>query len=140
TIVNNVTTYDTVAYPSNLDGALRPGMTANVQITVATYPDAIVLPLAALQWRPSPAVMKRYRILAPEDAGEGIPVSSSAWGAAGGSNFAVSVGASGRCYILEGAVLRGVGVSVLAIDGTRVGVRVDTGNLTPGARVVVDSP
>ena len=37
TIINNVTTYDTVAYPSNDDGALRPGMTANVQIVVASY-------------------------------------------------------------------------------------------------------
>ena len=140
TIVNNVTTYDTVAYPSNFDGTLRPGMTANVQITVATYPDAIVVPLAALQWRPSPAITKRYRIVAPENAGEGIPVSSSAWGTAGGSIFAVSVSAAGRCYVLDGDVLRGVSLSVLAIDGTRVGVRVDAGNLAPGNRVVVDSP
>ena len=59
TIINNVTTYDTVAYPSNDDGALRPGMTANVQIVAATYDRATILPLAALQWRPSEAITRK---------------------------------------------------------------------------------
>jgi HlyD family secretion protein len=139
TIINNVTTYDTVAYPANRDGALRPGMTANVQITVSTYRNATVLPLAALQWRPSAATAKHYHIVAPPNTGEGRPIASSAWGATGGSNFAVSVGTPGQCYVLDGRTLRGVSLSVLAIDGTRVGVSVASGRLSPGDRVVVDS-
>ena len=139
TIINNVTTYDTVAYPSNGDGALRPGMTANVQITVAAYPATTIVPLAALQWRPSKAIMGKYRVLDPPAANEGIPVARSAWGATNSSNeFAVSVGGEGRCYVLEGHTLRGVGVAVLAIDATRVGVRVESGVLNPGDRVVTD--
>lgn len=137
TIVNNVTTYDTVAYPSNLDGALRSGMTANVQITVATYRDALVVPLAALQWRPSAAVAKRYRIVgAPAGAQPHLP-DRSTWGTTGGSaEFAVSVGGSGHVYVLNGNELDQVRVRVLAIDGTRVGIEIVNGRLSVGTKVV----
>ncbi|HVN68252.1 MAG TPA: efflux RND transporter periplasmic adaptor subunit [Candidatus Binatia bacterium] len=139
TVVNNVTTYDTVAYPPNRDGALRPGMTANVQITVATYRDATVVPLAALQWRPSAAVAKRYRVVAPPSAGESSKSSQSIWGATGGTTeFAISAGSEGHCYVLDGRTLRGVRINVLAVDGTRVGVTVEAGTLEPGDRVVTD--
>lgn len=139
TIVNNVTTYDTVAYPSNHDGALRPGMTANVQITVAQYDNALIVPLAALQWRPSADTEKHYRIVAPPSTGAPVRAARSAWGATFGSSaFAVSVGGQARGYVLDGRTLRGVALRVLAIDGTRVGVAVAAGTLEPGDRVVVD--
>ncbi len=138
TIVNNVTTYDTIAYPSNRDGALRPGMTANVRITVVTFADATLLPLAALQWRPGAGLAKKYRVTAPA-LGEGTQPARSVWGATNdAAAFAISVGAKARCYVLEGHTLRGVGVSVLAIDGTQAGVKVDAGSLAAGDRVVVD--
>ncbi len=139
TVVNNVTTYDSVAYPSNRDGALRPGMTANVQITVANYLDAFVAPLTALQWRPSDDVLKHYTIVAPAYSGEGIKTSRSTWGATNSSiEFAVSVGGEGRVYVLDGRELRGVRVTILAIDGTRVGVAPVAGRLAPNDPVVVD--
>ncbi|HVA33450.1 MAG TPA: efflux RND transporter periplasmic adaptor subunit [Candidatus Baltobacteraceae bacterium] len=139
TVVNNVTTYDTVAYPSNRDGALRPGMTANVQITIATYPNALNVPLASLQWRATASVLKAYHVTPPPQAGEGIPVKSSMWGKTGSDNaFAVSVGNRASCYVLDGHTLRGVRVNVLAIDGTRVGVSVAGGTLAPNDAVVID--
>jgi HlyD family secretion protein len=139
TVINNVTTYDSVAYPSNRDGALRPGMTANVQILVRTYPNALIVPLAALQWHPSAAIKKRYRVIAPPAAGEGIAVGRSVWGVTGGSGqFAVSVGGPARCYVLDGQTLRGVRLNVLAIDGTRVGITVAAGNLSARDPVVID--
>ena len=139
TIVNNVTTYDTVAYPSNRDGALRPGMTANVQIEVATYRNALIVPLAALQYRPSAAVQKRYRVVAPPASSEGVRTERSAWGATKSSDtFAVEVGGRSRCYVLDGRTLRGVSLTVLAIDGTQVGVSAVAGSLGTGDRVVVD--
>jgi HlyD family secretion protein len=139
TIVNNVTTYDTVAYPSNRDGALRPGMTANVQITVANYPQSTILPLAALQWRPSAGIAKKYAIVVPPASGEGARAARSAWGTTNNSNaFAISVGGQGRCYVLDGGTLRGVSLTVLAVDGARVGVEVASGSLVPGDRVVID--
>lgn len=139
TVVNNVTTYDAVSYPANRDGALRPGMTANVQITIAKYPDATIVPLAALQWHPSPSVLKRYRLVGSPTAGEGAPRNASAWGATGTTAaFAISVGRPAGCYVLEGKTLRDVSLRVLAIDGTRVGVRPARGSLTAGEAVVVD--
>ena len=140
TVVNNVTTYDTVAYPNNHDGALRPGMTANAQIVIENYPNATIVPLAALQWRPTAAVAKHYKIVPVPNGGEGIPMGSSAWGATGATvNFAVTVGSRDTCYVLENGTLRGVAITVLAIDGTRVGVRVDAGTLAAGDNVVVDA-
>jgi HlyD family secretion protein len=139
TVVNNVTTYDSVAYPTNRDGALRPGMTANVRVTVANYPGALVVPLPAMQWRPSAAVTKQYTVVAPAYSGEGIKTSRSAWGATNSSvEFAVSVGGEGRVYVLDGRELRGVRVMILAIDGTRVGVSPVAGRLADGDPLVVD--
>ncbi|MGC1380857.1 MAG: efflux RND transporter periplasmic adaptor subunit [Candidatus Baltobacteraceae bacterium] len=139
TVVNNVTTYDTVAYPGNRDGALRPGMTANVQIAVANYPDTTIVPLAALQWRPGPAVQKRYRVIPPPGSSEGVRTTTSIWGATGtAAEFTISVGTQAPCYVLEGRTLRGARLNVLAIDGTRVGVTVAAGTLAVGDRVVTD--
>ena len=139
TVVNNVTTYDTVAYPSNRDGALRPGMTANVQVTVAKYPDAFVVPLTALQWRPNAAVAKRYAVHAPAYTSEGIKTTRSTWGMTNSTvEFAVSAGGEGRIYVFDGRELRGVGVAILAIDGTRVGILPVAGRLAVGDRVVTD--
>ncbi len=138
TIVNNVTTYDTVAYPHNLDGALRPGMTANVQITVASFPDALVVPQAALQWSPGAAVKKAYKIVTPDAAVAPATAARSMWGKTGMlAGAAVSIGSQGRVYVLDGNELREVGVNVLAIDGTRVGVQPVAGSLAVDDAVVV---
>lgn len=51
--VNNVVTYDVVVLVANLDGKLLPGMTANATVNVATAPNALVVPVAALQWHPN---------------------------------------------------------------------------------------
>lgn len=124
TVINNVTTYDTVAYPQNNDGALRPGMTATVSITVATYRNALVVPLSALQWRPSVAIRKRYKVEVPSAKTRvNAAPRGSIWGTTGsGAEFSIAVGGAGRVYVLEGNNLRTVPVTVLAIDGTRVGV------------------
>ncbi len=126
TIVNNVTTYTTVAYADNRNGLLRPGMTANATIAVANYPDALVVPLAALQWRPSAAARKAFRIVAPPL--HAAARSGSVWGTTtGASAAAVSIGSVGRVYVLEGGTLRGVSLRILAISGTTVGVATISG-------------
>lgn len=138
TVINNVTTYNSVAYPSNHDGALRPGMTANVRVTIATYPDALIVPLAALQWRPSAATARKYRVVT-SPSGEGITVARSIWGQTGaGADISVSPGGEARCYVLQGRTLREARVDVLAIDGARVGVRAAGAVLASDVRVVVD--
>jgi HlyD family secretion protein len=46
--LNNVVTYDVVVYAANAGGQLLPGMTANATIDVASAPNALTVPVAAL--------------------------------------------------------------------------------------------
>lgn len=50
--VQNVVTYDVVVAADNSDLALKPGMTANVTVTVSAETDALRVPLRALRFRP----------------------------------------------------------------------------------------
>ncbi len=50
--VQNVVTYDTVIEVNNDDRKLKPGMTANVSIIVASKPGVLRIPNAALRFRP----------------------------------------------------------------------------------------
>lgn len=52
-IVQNVVTYDVVVEVDNRDLRLKPGMTANVSITVARKDDALIVPNAAFRFSPS---------------------------------------------------------------------------------------
>ena len=52
TTVNNVVTYDCVIGVTNADYKLKPGMTANVEITVAQRENALTIPNGALRFRP----------------------------------------------------------------------------------------
>jgi HlyD family secretion protein len=54
TTVSNVVTYDAVIDVSNMDLRLRPGMTANATITYADKKDVLVVPNAALRFKPPP--------------------------------------------------------------------------------------
>lgn len=51
--VQNVVTYDVVITVDNADLKLKPGMTANVSIIVASKSDVLKIPNAALRFRPS---------------------------------------------------------------------------------------
>ena len=52
TVQQNVVTYDVVVAVDNPDQVLMPGMTAYVNITVAQSKDALLVPNAALRFRP----------------------------------------------------------------------------------------
>lgn len=51
--VQNVVTYDVVITVDNPDFRLKPGMTANVSIIVASKKDVVKIPNAALRYRPA---------------------------------------------------------------------------------------
>jgi HlyD family secretion protein len=53
TTLQNVVTYDVVLDVDNADRALKPGMTASVRVVTAAVEDALVVPSAALRFRPS---------------------------------------------------------------------------------------
>jgi len=52
TVNQNVVTYPVIVEVANTDLALKPTMTANVTIDVATVKDVMRVPNAALRWRP----------------------------------------------------------------------------------------
>src|SRR5262245_35716300 len=52
TVNQNVVTYPVIIEVNNEDLALRPSMTANVSIDVATVHDVLRVPNAALRWKP----------------------------------------------------------------------------------------
>lgn len=54
TVNQNVVTYPVIIEVTNEDLALRPSMTANVTIDVATVKDVLRIPNAALRFRPEP--------------------------------------------------------------------------------------
>jgi HlyD family secretion protein len=51
--VSNVVTYDVVIQVDNSQLKLKPGMTANVSITIETRPDVLRVPNAALRFKPT---------------------------------------------------------------------------------------
>ncbi len=86
TVVQNVVTYDAIIDFQNPELKLFPGMTAYVTIPVSTAEDVLMLPNAALRYRPPlapEAVRELYRSHGIEpDAGPpkpGVPVTAVVW-------------------------------------------------------------
>lgn len=65
--VQNVVTYTTVIDVPNPDGALKPGMTSTASIELDRADGVLRVPLAALRFKPSDAVLAEF----PADAGDG---------------------------------------------------------------------
>jgi HlyD family secretion protein len=141
--VNNVVTYDCVIGVTNADYKLKPGMTANVEITVAERDDALTVPNGALRFRvPDNAV-----VLTNPTAVQTTPATN------GGGNFAGGPGGrrgrgerpvSHTVYLLvdEGkdAKLQAVqirtgisdGISTEVVSGLDEGAQVVTGVFSTG--------
>jgi HlyD family secretion protein len=68
TVTQNVVTYPVIVAVDNDEEKLRPSMTANITIDVATNHDALRIPNAALRFKPSPS----------ESGGPGQPSGASA--------------------------------------------------------------
>lgn len=65
TTVQNVVTYDVVIAVDNPDQILMPGMTAYVNIMVAQRKDALLVPNAALRFRPADTAKPAEKVRAP---------------------------------------------------------------------------
>lgn len=61
-IVQNVVTYDVVIEVDNQDLRLKPGMTANVSITVARKDDVLMVPNAAFRFSPPPSASPMKKV------------------------------------------------------------------------------
>ncbi len=144
TVVSNVVTYTAVVLVDNTDGRLLPGMTANSSIHVGnTAADALVVPIAALSWRP-PAELRPARAKSTASgSATSAPRSSAAaspWGATGSAGTgAIVAGSQSRLYVQDaGGALRAVNVTVSLVSGASAAVVPAAGaSLSPGDNVVV---
>ncbi|MBV8601910.1 MAG: efflux RND transporter periplasmic adaptor subunit, partial [Candidatus Eremiobacteraeota bacterium] len=152
TTVQNVVTYTTVVLVDNRDGALRPGMTANATIHVASLRGATIVPVAALQWRPSPEQASLvvgpdgrpfHRTQGAPNAGPSAAGAAQAggspWGNAGSSGGSTVVaGTHGRIFVSTAdGKLRGIPVQIEMVSGTDAAVTPRRGTLAAGEQVVV---
>lgn len=122
TTVQNVVTYDVVASVENPDLALMPGMTAYVNIITAKRTDALMVPNAALRFRPADAAK-------PEKNGKPN-------GERGGRGKDRPEGVAGTVQVLDNDQLRPVRVTLGITDGRFTEVLV--GDLKEGDAVVVE--
>jgi HlyD family secretion protein len=84
TNANNVVTYDTVIGVTNTDYRLKPGMTANVSIIIARRENALLIPNAALRFRPPDgAVTQTNTSAAASQTNPAAGVTNRAGGAGG---------------------------------------------------------
>jgi HlyD family secretion protein len=124
TTVQNVVTYDAVIDVANPDLRLRPGMTANVTLVVATRPHALRVSNTALRFHPTPALVR--------EATQGAAMAE-------GSDPAVSATAGDQrvAWRLRGSAIEPVRIQIGITDGTLTEIL--SGGLEPGDKVVTDA-
>lgn len=111
----NVVTYQAILWVDNGGKLLRPGMTATATIIADVRRSVLVVPNAALRFKP------------PAPRGLGVPPSRAQDGTIPGEK---------AVYVLDGNGPRGVPVKVGASDGTRTELLAPS--LPAGSRVIVD--
>jgi HlyD family secretion protein len=91
TVNQNVVTYPVIVEVPNPDLLLKPTMTANVTIDVATVHDALRVPNAALRWKPETTV-----------ATAGTPEGAARSGQGGGGQGSAGQGGAGQGGVGQG--------------------------------------
>lgn len=109
----DVVSYEAILSATNDAGLLRPGMTATATIVSESRRDALLVPNAALRFDPPPP---------PRSFGPAPPTQAPAGGP--------------HVWVLDGVTARMVTVEPGASDGEKT--EIVSGELAPGARVVVD--
>ena len=121
TTQQNVVTYDVVISVDNPEQILMPGMTAYVNIIVAARKNVLLLPNAALRFRPAEAAPRQGKPGSPETAGAGRSRSDAS---------------RATVYVLENGQAKPVTVEVGITDSRFTEVL--GGELKEGAAVIVE--
>jgi HlyD family secretion protein len=121
TTVQNVVTYDVVINVDNPEQILLPGMTAYVSIAVAERKDVLLVPNAALRFKPANAVIQKRG---------GHP-----GGAPGGGAAPKRDVFAGKVYVLEQGELTPLNVSLGITDNRNT--EITGGDLKAGDQVIV---
>ena len=132
----NVVTYNVRINVANPELVLLPGMTAYVNIGVQQRDDALLVPNAALRFKPAEAADKKAANGQPAAAGNGPP-------AAAGGDRAKPAGAkgkkrdgqSGTVYVLQEGAIKPVSVQLGITDNRNT--EIVGGELQAGERIVI---
>jgi HlyD family secretion protein len=137
TTVSNVVTYDVVVNVDNPEKILLPGMTAYVNIAVAERKDTLLVPNAALRFKPAPGDVQK--LPAGPAAGDARRNSGSRTGGSAGSKSGESKQSRdtfpGKVFILESGKLKPVSVMFGITDNRNT--EIAGGDLKAGDQVVV---
>jgi HlyD family secretion protein len=125
TLSQNVVTYTVVVATDNSEGNLLPYMTATLQFEAGRRENVLVVPNAALRWRPQ----------AHQVVPDARPVSADSQPSASPSGH--KAGDRGQVWVEDGGLVRPVPVSVGLSDGTVTEI---DGELREGTPVVVRGP
>jgi HlyD family secretion protein len=120
TMNQSIVTYTVVVDTENADGKLLPYLTADLKFQVTTHPNVLMVPNAALRWRPTPERL----------AASGLDAS-----AAEPAGSADDAAGHGTIWVLENDRVRPVRVQEVLSDGTRTEITAE--GLDAGARVVL---
>jgi HlyD family secretion protein len=139
TVVSNVVTYDTVVIVDNKSGLLRPGMTANALIQTQIATGDLIVPVQALEYQPSAAIIARYRLPALAANAPARPHGAGTVGTAAGSQFGATMGAGatsvpagshGNIYVERAGNLLAIPVQIVLTAGTQAAVTPVSGTLS----------
>ena len=141
TTTQNVVTYNVRVSLENPDHILLPGMTAYVNIGVAQRKDVLLVPNAALRFKPAEADEAAADKGGEKPAAAAGPGSSPRNGNAGDGKGRGKKreGNNGRVYVVEGRTIKPVQVQIGITDNRNTEVL--GGELKPGDTVVIgDAP
>lgn len=138
TTLQNVVTYNVRVSLQNPDHTLLPGMTAYVTIGVARRDDALLVPNAALRFKPADEE-KAEEKPAAEPPARGNGNGQRRGGTEGGGRGKKRDGSSGKVYVVDGNTIRPVTIQIGITDNRNTEVL--GGDLKPGDVVIVgDNP
>jgi HlyD family secretion protein len=137
TTVSNVVTYDVVVNVDNPEQILLPGMTAYVNIAVAERKDVLLVPNAALRYKPANAEAQKPPVntspATNPDSGAQKNSGARPGGSQGGKPKRDTF--SGRVYVLENGKLKPVSVTLGITDNRNT--EITGGELKAGDQAVV---
>jgi len=146
TTVSNVVTYDVVVNVDNPEQILLPGMTAYVNIAVAERKDVLVVPNAALRYKPANSEIQKLPANASPAANPGSDARNSGASRPGASPGGKPKDAkqlpgqprdtfSGKVYVLKNGKLKPVSVTFGITDNRNT--EIAGGDLKAGDLVVI---
>jgi HlyD family secretion protein len=138
TTVSNVVTYDVVINVDNPEQILLPGMTAYVNIAVAERKDVLLVPNAALRFKPANIEMQKAPANQSPVANQQNAAQKSSGSPPGDSPGGTKPkrdAFSGKVYVLEQGALKPVSVSLGITDNRNT--EIVGGELKAGEQIVV---